>query len=298
MTNPRGLGRGLSALIPAGDDPPGGLRQVPLSEIEPNPRQPREIFDETGLAELAASIREVGILQPLVVRTGEAGFELVAGERRLRAARIAGLHRVPVIVRQTGDAELLREALIENIHRAELNPLEEAAAYSQLLEDFGVTHEELAERVGKSRSTVTNSLRLLRLPAPVQRRVAAGVLSAGHAKALSGLDNADEQLRIADRVANEGLSVRATEELVRLTQQDGPGRGQGARRTRTARHGGLVDLEERLSEALNTRVQVKVGAKRGAMTIEFSDAEDLERIVAVIAEGLSADIPVREQPLS
>lgn len=297
MTNPRGLGRGLSALIPATDDATGGLRQVPLSEIRPNPRQPREVFDETELAELAASIREVGILQPLVVRTGEDGFELVAGERRLRAARIAGLHRVPVIVRQTGDAELLREALIENIHRAELNPLEEAAAYSQLLEDFGVTHEELAERVGKSRSTVTNSLRLLRLPAPVQRRVAAGVLSAGHAKALSGLDNADEQLRIAERIASEGLSVRATEELVRLTQQDGPRRGQGPRRTPTARNQGLTDLEERLSQALDARVQVKVGAKRGAMTIEFSDAEDLERIVAVIAEGLSADIPVREQPL-
>jgi ParB family transcriptional regulator, chromosome partitioning protein len=309
----RGLGRGLSALIPPAEPSRDGLTDVPVDRIDPNPRQPREVFDEDELAELAASIREVGLLQPLVVRRAGERYELVAGERRLRAAGLAGLDHVPVVVRETSDTDLLREALIENIHRTELNPLEEAAAYRQLLDDFGATHEELARRIGKSRPAVSNALRLLTLPPPVQRRVAAGVLSAGHAKALLALDSAAEQERLAERIVSEGLSVRRTEEIARLAGErtggsddgdDTVGGGDGAAtRVRAHERGGsvhapgLADLEERLSDALLAKVRVRMGARTGRLTIEFTSVDDLERVVGVLAAGLQTPIPVREQPL-
>lgn len=295
----RGLGRGLSALIPneEGGDP--RLREVPTSAVRPNPRQPRGGFDESELAELAASIREVGLLQPIVVRElAPERYELVAGERRLRAAKLAGLTRLPAIIRDTSDQDLLREALIENIHRVQLNPLEEAAAYQQLLEDFDVTHEELAERLGRSRSTISNMVRLLTLPPALQRRVAAGVLSAGHAKALLSLERRGDQERIAERIVREGLSVRATEEIVRVTQMDEEedrdeqpsttGRRPPSRRRISAP--GLEDLEQRLSDALRTRVKVSMGARKGRITVDFRSVDDLERIVGVIAQGLQTDI--------
>lgn len=296
MTERRGLGRGLSALIPTGDGSPGRLRELPLEAIAPNPRQPRGSFDEQELEELAASIREVGLLQPVVVREVEhERFELIAGERRLRAARLAGLSHLPVIVRETTDANVLKEALIENIHRVQLNPLEEAAAYQQLLDDFGVTQEELARRLGKSRPTLSNALRLLSLPPAVQRRVAAGVLSAGHAKALLALQGRAHQERVAERIVAEGLSVRATEELVRVRHQaEHQPTENGRSRTKPTR---LGELEERLSDALMTRARVVVGATRGKLTIEFSSVDDLERIVGIIAHGVRTPIPVREEPL-
>lgn len=298
MNERRGLGRGLSALIPGGEGGAPALREVSTSAVTPNPRQPRGSFDESELADLAASIREVGLLQPIVVRElAPERYELVAGERRLRAAKLAGLTRLPAIVRDTSDEDLLREALIENIHRVQLNPLEEAAAYQQLLEDFGVTHEELAERLGRSRSTISNALRLLTLPPALQRRVAAGVLSAGHAKALLSLDDRSEQERIADRIVREGLSVRATEEIVRLTQMDGApadepsgGERSSSRPTRRISAPGLGDLERRLSDALRTRVKVSMGARKGRVTVDFRSVDDLERIVGVIARGLQTDI--------
>ncbi len=308
MTNERrGLGRGLSALIPPAEPGGEGLREIPVDRVDPNPRQPREVFDEEALDELAASIREVGLLQPVVVREADGDrFELVAGERRLRAAERAGLERVPALVRATSDTDLLREALIENIHRTELNPLEEAAAYQQLLEDLGATHEELARRIGKSRPAVSNALRLLALPPGVQRRVAAGVLSAGHAKALLALERREDQERVAERIVNEGLSVRAAEEVVRLRQAgDGaaPDGDDGSTRVRAHERGGaryapgLADLEERLSDALMAKVSVKMGARRGKLEIEFTSVDDLERVVGVIAAGLETPIPVAEQPL-
>lgn len=295
----RGLGRGLSALIPneEGGDP--RLREVPTSAVSPNPRQPRGGFDESELAELAASIREVGLLQPVVVRElAPERYELVAGERRLRAAKLAGLTRLPAIIRDTSDQDLLREALIENIHRVQLNPLEEAAAYQQLLEDFEVTHEELAERLGRSRSTISNMVRLLTLPPALQRRVAAGVLSAGHAKALLSLEHREDQERIAERIVREGLSVRATEEIVRLTQmdedEDHDERSSTTTRPSASRRRisapGLGDLEQRLSDALRTRVKVSMGARKGRITVDFRSVDDLERIVGVIAQGLQTDI--------
>jgi ParB family chromosome partitioning protein len=219
-----GLGRGLGALIPAGpaaDDASGArFEDLPIDAIEPNPRQPREAFDEEALAELVASVREVGVLQPVVVRELSPGrYQLVMGERRWRACREAGLETVPAIIRETADNDLLRDALLENLHRQQLNPLEEAAAYQQLLAEFGATHEELAERIGRSRPQVSNTIRLLSLPPTVQRRVAAGVLSAGHARALLSLDDAETQERLAARIVAEGLSVRATEELVAVGER-------------------------------------------------------------------------------
>lgn len=296
MPERRGLGRGLSALIPTGDDAPVKLRELPVDAIAPNPRQPRAAFNEQELEELAASIREVGLLQPIVVRQVEhERYALIAGERRLRAAKLVGLSHLPVIVRETSDADVLKEALIENIHRAQLNPLEEAAAYQQLLDDFGVTQEELARRLGKSRPTLSNALRLLSLPAVVQRKVAAGVLSAGHAKALLALDRQDHQERVAERIIAEGLSVRATEELVRLrVLRDPHAKGDGDIRVKAPR---LGELEERLSDALMARVRVAIGTRRGRLTIEFSSVDDLERIVGLIAHGVRTPIPVREQPL-
>lgn len=285
-----GLGRGLGALIPTGADGTApSLQELPLSAIQANPRQPRGVFAEDELEGLAASIRDVGLLQPVVVRPlDDDRFELIAGERRLRAAKRAGLARIPAVVRDTDDRDLLKEALIENIHRVQLNPLEEGAAYEQLLEDFGVTQEELATRLGKARSTIANSMRLLSLPAAVQRRVAAGVLTAGHAKALVGLDGRNDQEAVADRIVSEGLSVRATEELVRhrYLQADGPD-SSGSRRRTASLPAGMVDLQQDLAEALGQDVRIRMGARKGSLTIDFRRPEELERLVDVIARGLA-----------
>jgi ParB family transcriptional regulator, chromosome partitioning protein len=276
----------------------GGARLIELdpATVERNPRQPREIFDEEEIDQLATSLLDVGMLQPLVVRPfdGEPGrYELVAGERRLRAALIAGLALVPAIVRATEDANLLKEALVENIHRVQLNPLEEAAAFQQLLEDFGVTQEELANRLGRSRPAVSNTIRLLSLPPAVQRRVAAGLITAGHAKALLSIEGAQAQNRLADRVIAEGLSVRATEEAARFIIAEGAdGAANGSRASRSGGSKprvtvpGLIELQDDLSDALEARVRISMGARRGRITIEFVTVDDLERVVGVIADGL------------
>ncbi|MBA3368128.1 MAG: ParB/RepB/Spo0J family partition protein [Geodermatophilaceae bacterium] len=263
------------------------LREIPLQEIEANPAQPRQVFDEDALAELSHSIRAFGLLQPIVVRRLDTGrYQLVMGERRLRAAALAGLETVAAIVRDTADDELLRDALLENIHRVQLNPLEEAAAYDQLLVEFGVTHEELATRLGRSRSQITNTIRLLRLPVPVQRRVAAGVLSAGHARALLGLEETSAQELLATRIVAEGLSVRATEELVATTAASTPGTAR-ARRTGRITAPGAEDLAERLSDVYDTRVRVEIGRRKGRVVVEFGSIQDLERIVALMAPQTS-----------
>ena len=296
MNQPKrgGLGRGLGALIPTGPSlgtqapaPESGVagatyREVALDSIAPNPRQPREHFDEEALAELVTSIREVGLLQPVVVReTGEGRYELVMGERRLRAAREAGLTAIPAIVRETPDDALLRDALLENLHRQQLNPLEEAAAYQQLLEDFGATHEQLAERIGRSRSQVTNTIRLLNLPPAVQKRVAAGVLSAGHARALLGLDDPDAQERLAGRIVAEGMSVRAVEEAVHLGETGEAPRAHAKRGS--TRAPAAVELQDRLSDYFETRVRVELGRRKGKIVVEFGSIDDLERIVEIMA---------------
>ncbi|MGW5929942.1 ParB/RepB/Spo0J family partition protein [Streptomyces anulatus] len=261
--------------------------ELPIGTINPNPRQPREVFDEDALAELVVSIKEVGLLQPVVVRkVGPDSYELIMGERRWRACREAGLERIPTIVRATDDEKLLLDALLENLHRAQLNPLEEAAAYDQLLKDFKCTHDQLADRIGRSRPQVTNTLRLLRLSPPVQRRVAAGVLSAGHARALLSVDDSEEQDRLAHRIVAEGLSVRAVEEIVTL---------MGSRPTSSAkpkgpRAGGrlspaLTDLATRLSDRFETRVKVDLGQKKGKIVVEFASMEDLDRILGSLAPG-------------
>lgn len=306
MSRRGGLGRGLAALIPPAPSGDGAepspvdevMEQVPtttatLAQVAPetivaNPRQPREVFDPEELQGLATSLRDVGVLQPLVVRPLGDGYELIAGERRWRAAKLAGLETVPVVVRHTDDGDLLKEALVENIHRVQLNPLEEAAAYQQLLEDFGVTQEELANRLGKSRPVISNALRLLTLPPAVQRRVAAGVLSAGHAKALLAIDDPELLTATAERIVREGLSVRATEELVRLKLLD-DGQPTGKRRRPKVTAPGLIELQDDLSDALDTRVRVTMGARKGKLAIEFSSVDELERLVAVIAAGLGRD---------
>jgi ParB family chromosome partitioning protein len=293
-----GLGRGLGALIPSGpvEDDLIGARfdELPIDAIERNPRQPREVFDEEAMAELVTSVREVGVLQPIVVRELAPGrYQLVMGERRLRASREAGQSSIPAIVRDTEDDAMLRDALLENLHRQQLNPLEEAAAYAQLLEEFGATHEQLAERIGRSRSQVTNTIRLLGLPATVQRRVAAGVLSAGHARALLSLADAEAQERLAARVVAEGLSVRATEEAV--TAGDAPRTAARAPGQRTAPAPALARLAEALSDRLETRVRVELGRTKGKLTVEFASLDDLHRVLGVIApdlvpeQGLGAD---------
>ena len=304
-----GLGRGLASLIPTGpaDGGPrlgdaaadvviGGsvvaaaevgavYREIDPSEIEPNPRQPRQVFDEEALAELVHSIRELGVMQPIVVRetpNGDRPYQLEMGERRWRAAQQAGLSVIPAIVRQTTDDNLLREALLENIHRAQLNPLEEAAAYQQLLDEFSVTHEELADRIGRSRPVITNMIRLLRLPVPVQRRVAAGVLSAGHARALLALDaGAEAQEELAARIVAEGLSVRATEEAVTLANRGGS-RPNGPQRRKPIQMPGLQDVAERLSGTYDTRVTVSLGKRKGKIVVEFGSVDDLQRIVGLM----------------
>lgn len=264
------------------------LREIPVQQIEANPQQPRQVFDEEALEELAHSIREFGLLQPIVVRCLDTGaYQLVMGERRLRAAALAGLDSVTAIVRDTADDALLRDALLENIHRVQLNPLEEAAAYDQLLVEFGVTHEELAGRLGRSRSQITNTIRLLRLPVPVQRRVAAGVLSAGHARAILGLEESSAQDALATRIVAEGLSVRATEELV-ATSAATPGRTR-AKRTGRISAPGADDLAERLSDAFDTRVRVEIGRRKGRIVVEFGSIQDLERIVTLMQPPASQD---------
>lgn len=297
MNTPRhtGLGRGLGDLLQrtdpelaqhqttdASEEPRGAhFAEVPVSEIRPNPRQPRTVFDEDALAELVASITEVGLLQPVVVRPlDEGGYELVMGERRLRATQQAGLATIPAIIRRTEDADLLRDALLENLHRAQLNPLEEAAAYQQMMSDFNCTQEELSVRIKRSRPQISNTIRLLQLPAPVQRRVAAGVLSAGHARALLMLPDVDAMEHLATRIVAEGLSVRAAEEIVAVGEH-------GARRAPRATHQvelspAARELQQQLSDRLDTRVLVSEGRSRGRIVIEFAGSEDLGRIADLL----------------
>lgn len=257
-----------------------------VSSISRNPRQPREVFDEDELEELAASIRQVGVLQPIVVRPtaeGETDYELIMGERRWRAAQLAGLDGIPAIIRDLDDDDLLRDALLENLHRAQLNPLEEAAAYQQLLEDFGCTHDELATRIARSRPQISNTLRLLKLPPLVQRRLAAGVLSAGHARALLGLQDGAAMERLAQRIIAEGLSVRSTEEIVSLGE-DEPMSPEKRRRPRAGAHTAeLNDLATRLSDRFDTRVKIGLGQRKGKISIEFASVDDLNRILDVLA---------------
>lgn len=289
-----GLGRGLGDLIqrtdpgmpPTEHKAPAGARfeEVPVESIRPNPRQPRTVFDEDALTELQDSIAEVGLLQPVVVRPlGSGEYELVMGERRLRAATMAGLERIPAIIRPTEEADLLRDALLENLHRAQLNPLEEAAAYQQLMEDFGCTQEELSRRIKRSRPQISNTIRLLNLPAAVQRKVAAGVISAGHARALLSLAATADMERIAGRIVAENLSVRAVEELVAIGESDAPAR----RRTRSAEPVQIpaaAHMEQELTDLLDTRVTVHTRGKKGRIVIEFADLEDLDRLGNILLE--------------
>jgi ParB family chromosome partitioning protein len=316
-----GLGRGLGALIPtappastgagvATAEPPANVAvigqhapidspaedglapvpgarfaEIPVDSIAPNARQPRQVFDEDAMEELKASIEQVGFLQPIVVRDLTGGqYELVMGERRWRAAQALGRDVIPAIVRETRDDAMLRDALLENIHRANLNPLEEAAAYQQLLEEFGATHDELARRIGRSRPQISNTIRLLNLPAPVQRRVAAGVLTAGHARALLALDDSEQQEQFAHRIVAEGMSVRATEEMVALAVADeNQGRKPATAQRRAKPHApALTDLADRLSDRFDTRVKVDIGRRKGKIVIEFATVDDLERIVGII----------------
>ncbi len=317
----RGLGRGLGALIPTapgredsplangepyhdhstaaatGLDLPGSpiigahFAEIPTDQITPNPRQPRQAFDEEPLEELVHSIREVGLLQPIVVRQiAPERFEIVMGERRWRAGARAGLHAIPAIVRATEDDKLLLDALLENLHRVQLNPLEEAAAYDQLLVDFACTHEQLADRIGRSRSQVTNTLRLLKLPASVQRRVAAGVLSAGHARALLALTDGDQQEYLAHRIVAEGLSVRNVEEIVSLDDV-GPVRSAKKPRAGSRISPAFDDLASALSDRFETRVRVQLGQHRGKIVVEFASIDDLERILTTMAPGAHIQLP-------
>ena len=265
--------------------------ELPPSQIRPNHAQPRQVFDEEAMAELVHSITEVGLLQPIVVRKVDEGdYQLVMGERRWRAAEKAGLERIPAIVRQTGDDDMLRDALLENLHRSQLNPLEEAAAYQQLLEDFACTHDELASRIGRSRPQISNTLRLLRLTPAVQRRLAAGVLSAGHARSLLAVEDEEHQDRLAQRVVAEGISVRGLEELVAVGDHGSPEARQPARRKPVAP--GLTELADRLSDRLETRVKVDLGQRKGKITVEFASMEDLQRIVDVMDPRNRDDRPI------
>jgi ParB family chromosome partitioning protein len=284
MAKRGGLGTNLDALIPTsltvGGNEVAQQNEVSIDSISPNPKQPRTVFNEEAMAELVASIKEIGILQPPVVRQTSAGrYELVMGERRFRAAKLAGLRSIPVIIRQTPDNELLREALIENIHRSQLNPLEEAAAYTQLLQDFNCTHEELAHKLGRSRPLISNTMRLLNLPASVQSRVASGVISAGHARALLGLENEAEIDRLAKRIVAEGLSVRAVEEIIAATS---PKAASKSKKKSGGTSPEVNEIAERLGDHLDTRVKIKGGKTKGEISIEFSGYADLARIVKKI----------------
>ena len=300
-----GLGRGIGALIPTTDTAearpvdvffPGGqpsdlvsvpgarLIHVDPHKIVPNPRQPRTHFDTEDLAELVHSVREFGVLQPVVVRTTDDGtYELIMGERRTRAAREAGLESIPAIIRDTSDEFLLRDALLENLHRSQLNPLEEASAYQQLLEDFGITQEELASRIGRSRPQISNTIRLLKLPVPVQQRVAAGVLSAGHARAILSLPDTDAMQRLADKIVNEDLSVRAAESAAKSITEGTP--KPVAKPKAGARRAHLDEVAERLGDRLNTRVRISLSARKGQVMIDFASIQDLNRILAEIGES-------------
>lgn len=272
-------GADVDGLVPV---PGARFAELPVASIRPNPRQPRTVFDEDALEELVGSIREIGVLQPVVVRAVDEGYELIMGERRWRATQAAGLDSIPAIVRDTEDSDLLRDALLENLHRAQLNPLEEAAAYQQLLDDFGCTHEELATRIHRSRPQISNTLRLLKLPPLVQRRVAAGVLSAGHARALLGLSDGAAIERLAQRIVAEGLSVRAVEEIVALGV-DGATPARRAAPRAGDRNAALDDLAARLSDRFETRVKVALGKTRGRLTVEFASVQDLNRILESLA---------------
>jgi ParB family chromosome partitioning protein len=318
MAKRTGLGRGIGALIPTADQaerpvdvffPGAGLRpatdqaatvaeeqpdlevvpgihliQIDPQKIVPNPRQPRTHFNPEDLAELVHSVREFGVLQPVVVRKNSEGeYELIMGERRTRAAREAGLDAIPAVVRETADEDLLRDALLENLHRSELNPLEEASAYQQLLEDFGITQEELATRIGRSRPQISNTIRLLKLPVPVQQRVAAGVLSAGHARAILSLDTPEAMQRLADKVINEDLSVRATEAAAK--SQPSTSAGRTPKPTPGARRAYLDEVAGNLGDRLNTRVKVSLGARKGQVIIDFASIQDLNRILEELGES-------------
>lgn len=311
----RGLGRGLGSLIPTQPEPSQDstvdgaaavidtapqqtvagayFAELPIASITPNSKQPRQVFDEEAMSELVHSIKEIGLLQPIVVREVDGGgYELIMGERRWRATTEAGLSTIPAIVRQTGDDDMLRDALLENLHRSQLNALEEAAAYQQLLDDFGCTHEELSSRIGRSRPQISNTLRLLKLSPAVQRRVAAGVLSAGHARALLGISDAGAQDRLAARVIAEGISVRGLEEIVAvgdISTEDGETVRFKANRPTAP---GLADLNDRLSDRLDTRVKVTLGKAKGKIAIEFASLADLERIVGVIDPRNRDDRPI------
>jgi ParB family chromosome partitioning protein len=296
----RGLGRGLGSLIPTapttdadgvetpaptepGLAPVAGayFAEIPVNQIRPNDVQPRQVFDEDAMAELVHSVREIGVLQPIVVRRrGPEQYELVMGERRWRATQAAGREVIPAIVRETDDVDMLRDALLENLHRSQLNPLEEAAAYRQMLDDFACTHEELADRIGRSRPQISNTLRLLKLSPAVQRRVAAGVLSAGHARALLAVPDAEVQDRLAARVVAEGISVRGLEEIVAVREDEHGGPSRVVRKKPVAP--GLVDLAERLSDRFETRVKVDLGRSKGKITVEFGSIDDLQRIVDIM----------------
>lgn len=256
--------------------------ELSIRSIEPNPKQPRRVFDEEALSELVHSIKEIGLLQPIVVRPSKTGYELVAGERRLRASKKAGLKTIPALIRQTADDQMLRDALLENIHRSNLTPLEEAAAYQQLLNDFGGTQDELAAKLGRSRPQITNTLRLLNLPPAVQRRVAAGVLSAGHARALLGLKDVAAIEKLANRIVAEGLSVRSVEEIVALDEGTTAKSSSAKRALPKITAPGLKDLGDRMSERLDTRVTVQLGRSKGKVIIEFATLEDLRRIVEIV----------------
>jgi ParB family transcriptional regulator, chromosome partitioning protein len=269
--------------------PGAQLREIAVTDVVPNPRQPRQVFDDEALDELTHSVREFGLLQPIVVREKpDGGYELIMGERRLRAARAADLDTVPAIVRDTTDDALLRDALLENIHRVQLNPLEEAAAYQQLLEEFGATHEELASRIGRSRSQVTNTIRLMKLPVKVQTRVAAGVISAGHARALLGLPDAEAMDALATRIVAEGLSVRATEEAVAMAAAEQP---TAKRRQRKITAPGVEDLGARLSDVFETKVKVQIGRAKGRIVVEFGSVDDLQRIIGLMAPEITGRRP-------
>ncbi|MEU1386916.1 MULTISPECIES: ParB/RepB/Spo0J family partition protein [unclassified Nonomuraea] len=314
----RGLGKGLGALIPTGPivDGPGTapapsngstveagpkpiagayFREVALTAIVPNPRQPREVFDDERLQELADSIREVGLLQPIVVRSvGGGQYELIMGERRWRACQQVGLDPVPAIVRNTQDTDLLRDALIENLQREQLNALEEAAAYQQLLDDFQATHEQLASKVGRSRSHITNTLRLLNLPPEVQLRVAAGTISAGHARALLGLSSAGEQVELAKRIVAELLSVRAVEEIVAMGSAKAAQKAPRERQVPKPTAPGLTHLADRLSDHFETKVKVDLGRRKGRIVVEFATIDDLERIIGTMAPEAARAMRERE----
>jgi ParB family chromosome partitioning protein len=302
----RGLGRGLGALIPTElvnnvsttsnsvvqpvntnlNTVPGiTFAEIELNQIKPNAKQPRQVFEEESLNELTFSLKEIGLLQPIVVRAvSDNEYEIVAGERRFRAAKLAGFTKIPALIRDTQDTHMLRDALLENLHRAQLNPLEEAAAYQQLLEDFGGTQEELAAKLGRSRPQVTNTMRLLKLPPTVQKRVAAGVLSSGHAKALLGLSESSDIEILAGRIVAEGLSVRATEEIVSMGTVGGSS-GTAARKLPALKAPGLKELSDRLGDKLDTRVSITMGKAKGKVIIEFSTLEDLRRIVDEIEKN-------------